>query len=179
MNKASNEIEQVGRTWKLTQDALALVRREVARQGKGTSERSVLARTNFEDLSLSDAQTDLQSCQKANEDFAILAMWTIFERRLVLRLEEECRKIQDQNSSEFNRVVFKKIVNTVEYWKIDDALDLIKPLVGSDLAGSAKNIKKYRDWIVHRNPRKPTPATVDAQYAKEILKLISDALERA
>lgn len=179
MNSASNEIEQVGRTWQLTQDALALVRREVARQSKGTSERSVLARTNFEDLSVSDAQTDLQSCQKANEDFAILAMWTIFERRLVLRLEDECRKMQGQTPSDFNRVVFEKIVSAVEYWRIDEALDLIKPLVGSDLAGSAKNIKKYRDWIVHRNPRKPTPATVDAQYAKEILKLITEALDRA
>jgi hypothetical protein len=75
--------------------------------------------------------------------------------------------------------VFEKIVNAVEYWRIDEALDLIKPLVGSDLAGSAKSIKKYRDWIVHRNPRKPAPAKVDPQYAKEILKQITDTLDRA
>lgn len=179
MSKASDEIEKIARTWQLTKDALALVRREIIKQSKGKSEYTLLARTNFEDLPLSDAQLELQSCQEANEDFAILSMWTAFERRLVFRLEDECRKMQGQTPSEFNHVVFEKIINAVEYWRIDEALDLIKPLVGSDLAGSAKNIKRYRDWIVHRNPRKPTPAKIDPQSAKEILKLITDNLDRA
>ena len=56
-------------------------------------------------------------------------------------------------------------------------LDMIKPMVGSDLAGQAKNIKKYRDWIAHRNPRKATPARIDLQTTRELLKLIAIALD--
>lgn len=178
MNPAIEAIEQVSRTWLLTKDALAVVRREVIKQSKGiTGGQRLLARTGFEEMPLTDAQDDLGNCQQANEDFAILSMWAIFERRLFSRLEEECQKMQGTRPSEFNNAVFKKIYETVEYWRIDDAIDLIKPLVGSDLAGQAKNIKKYRDWVVHKNPRKSTPAKIDPQTAKELFKRIAIALD--
>ncbi|MCX7113641.1 MAG: hypothetical protein NTX45_26865 [Proteobacteria bacterium] len=47
----------------------------------------------------------------------------------------------------------------------------------SRIAGQAKGIKKYRDWVAHRNPRKPTPARVDPQTARELLKIIAAALD--
>ncbi len=178
MNPAIEAIEQVSRTWMLTQDALAVVRREVVKQSKDTTRTSrLLARTSFDECALSDAEIDIAACQQATQDFAILSMWAVFERRLISRLEEECQKMQGTQASEFNSLVFKKIANTVEYWRIDEALDLIKPLVGADLAGQAKSIKKYRDWVAHRNPRKPTPAKVDPQSARELLKLIAAALD--
>ncbi len=178
MTTAVEDIEQVIRTWLLTQDALSIVRREVRQQSKNIETTShILTRTGFEECELSQAETDITTCKQAAEDFAILSMWAVFERRLIKRLEEECYKMQGTQPTEFNQRVFEKISSTIEYWRIDEAIDLIKPLVGGNLAGQAKSIKKYRDWVAHRNPRKPTPARVDPQTARELLKIIAAALD--
>jgi hypothetical protein len=178
MTAAVEAIDQVSRIWNLTQDALSIVMREVRKQSKNTETTShILARTGFEERALSQAEADITDCKQTAEDFAILSMWAVFERRLVTRLEDECYKMHGSQPTEFNQRVFEKISSTIEYWRVDEALDLIKPLVGGDLAGQAKSIKKYRDWVAHRNPRKPTPARVDPQTAREILKIIAAALD--
>lgn len=178
MTAAVEAIERVSRTWILTQEALSIVSREVRKQSKNNERTSgILARTGFEECALTQAEADITACKQAVEDFAILSMWAVFERRLIARLEGECQKMQGTQPSEFNRGVFEKVCNVVEYWRIDEALDLIKPLVGGDIAGQAKGIKKYRDWVAHRNPRKETPARVDPQTAREILKIIAAALD--
>jgi len=178
MTAAVEAIDQVGRTWNLTQDALSIVMREVHKQSKNTETTShIFARTGFEERALSQADADITDCKQVAEDFAILSMWAVFERRLIARLEDECYKMQGSQPTEFNQRIFEKISSAIEYWRVDEALDLIKPMVGSDLAGQAKSIKKYRDWVSHRNPHKPTPARVDPQTAREILKIIAAALD--
>lgn len=164
----------------LTQEALTIVRQEVLKQSNNAVKPSrILARTSFEECALSDAQADIAACKQAAEDFAILSMWAVFERRLIVRLEDECQKMQGTQPTAFNQRVFEKISHTIERWRIDEALDLIKPMVGGDLAGQAKSIKKYRDWVAHRNPRTPVPTRVDPQTARELLKLIAVALDAA
>lgn len=178
MNATVNAIEQISRTWALTQESLSIVRQEVRKQYQTTDILSrVLARTSFEEGGWSDAEADIATCKQASEDFAIMAMWAVFERQLIGCLEDECKKMQGNQPSDFNQLVFKQLAISIERWQIDKALDLIKPIVGRDLAGQAKNIKKYRDWIAHRNPRKATPARIDPNTARELLKLISMALD--
>ena len=178
MTSTANAIDQVSRTWALTQESLTIVRREIRRQNNTPVNQSrILARTSFEEGALSDIESDIAACKQAAEDYAIIAMWAVFERRLIARLEDECKKMQGNRPSEFNQLVFEELATSVERWQIDKVLDLIKPMVGGDLVGQAKNIKKYRDWIAHRNPRKTTPARVDAQTARELLKIIATALE--
>lgn len=176
MSQASDSIERAAQTWLRTKDALAIVRREVYNQKKGKNSGALLAHSSFYELSTDEAQEHLENCQQANSEFAILAMWAIFERQLFARLEHECRKMQGNSPTELNSAVFKKIIDAIEYWRIDDALDLVKPLVGSTLAGDTKNIKRYRDWIVHRNPRKEQPPIVDPETAKQILMRITELL---
>jgi hypothetical protein len=178
MTAAVEAIELVNKTWILTQEALSIVRREIHSQNKNTTTASrILTSTIFEDHTLSQTEIDITECKQAAEDYAILSMWAIFERHLIIRLECECQKMLQIQPTDFNQRVFEKMTSTIEYWRIDEAIDLIKPLVGSDLAGQAKSIKKYRDWVAHRNPRKPTPAKIDPQTAREILKIIAAAID--
>ena len=58
-------------------------------------------------------------------------------------------------------------------WKIEDVLDLFKRDIDAQLIGDAKNIKKHRDWIAHRNPRRPSPGAVTPAFA---YKILSEAL---
>jgi hypothetical protein len=68
-------------------------------------------------------------------------------------------------------------MSTVEYWRLDESLDLLAPIIGSHAVGRAKQIKRYRDWIVHRNPRKPSPDKIDPATAKVLLADLSGLLE--
>jgi hypothetical protein len=58
---------------------------------------------------LSQAEAEITDCKQASEDFAILSMWAVFERRLIARLEDECHKMQGTQPTEFNHRVFEKI----------------------------------------------------------------------
>lgn len=176
MTFAIDAIEQVCRTWSMTQDALQVAAHQ-AKQPNRQGGSNVLANTLFEERGQQELKADIAVCKQAAEDFAILSMWAIFERRLIARLEDECRKMTIAPPDEFNQRVLGKVVEAVEYWRIDEALDLIKPLVGSNLAGQTKQIKRYRDWVAHQNPRKPTPARIDVPTATVILKNIAVALE--
>jgi len=93
------------------------------------------------------------------------------------RLQSECRRMQAQPATDFNRGVADKVADDIEYWQIDKALDLMKPLVGRDDVGLARQIKQYRDWVAHRNPRKKTPAKIDPESAEAILTRLAAALE--
>lgn len=177
MTAAVEEIERINQTWLLTKEALSIVRHEIHTQYKNTKTSNVLANTVFEDLTFTQSELNILECKQAAEDYAILSMWAVFERHLILRLEYECAKMQDTPLSDFNNCVFKEISSKIEYMRIDNAIDLIKPLVGGDLAGQAKSIKKYRDWIAHRNTRKPTPAKIDPETTREILKIIATAID--
>ena len=40
----------------------------------------------------------------------------------------------------------------------------------SSLLGHAKQIKQFRDWVVHRNPNKPAPSKTDPATAYRVFK---------
>jgi hypothetical protein len=60
----------------------------------------------------------------------------------------------------------------VEYWRAEHILDIFKKNIDGALIGDAKKIKKYRDWVAHRNPRKPPPEDVTPEFACRILSEI-------
>jgi hypothetical protein len=60
---------------------------------------------------------------------------------------------------------------------LDDLLDLFKSLVEVDKIGVAKQIKDYRDWIAHRNPKRLPPAQTEPRTAYSVLAAIIDAIE--
>ncbi len=78
----------------------------------------------------------------------------------------------------FNIQFHHKVENEMEYWKSDDVLDLFKSVVNSDLIGNAKQVKKYRDWIAHKNPKKGPPSNVPPQTAYRILSEIITVVEQ-
>lgn len=178
MTPASEGIERAIRTWSMTQDALKVVARELRHQRRGDGARStVFAATGFEEASADGLRDALRDCQQAASDQAILSMWALFERRLLQRIAAECEGMRAEPASPFNARVTDQVIAAVEYWRIDEALDAIKPAVGGELVGQAKQIKRYRDWLAHRNPRKPSPAQIDPATASRILQRIVGLLD--
>jgi len=133
MTSAVERIEDIIRAWRLQKDALKIVRREVKRTSKAGGVLGLdLSNTGLEEANADIVDHDIRECQQSADDCAVLSMWTVFERLVFECLEAECEKMTCPPIEEFNQAVTKKVVNAVEYWKIDEALDLLKPLTGSD-----------------------------------------------
>lgn len=110
-------------------------------------------------------------------DYVILSLWAAFERIIMEYLRIQAHKILDNPPTELNRKVHRKVDLEMEYWKSDDILDMFKTIINPDLVGQAKQIKRYRDWVAHRNIAKGPPANVPPKKAYEILSEILCQLE--
>lgn len=164
-------IEEVWLTYQVMDAAIKVASRSIK-----TGMQELLEDTVFTARVVDAARQDLVHCRSAAEDYVIFAMWAIFERRILSTLVQESGKMVDSPSSVFNKTVHEKVVDSIEYWRTDDLLDLIKPLVGGELAGQAKQIKRPRDWLAHKNPRKPSPGNVPPALAFKVLSEISRLL---
>lgn len=180
MTSAVEQLDAIWRTWRLQHDALRVVLRTIRLRAVDAKAPGTLAKTLYEEAESAQCERDILACQKTAAEFAVLGMWAVFERRVLQRLEQECHKMLEQPANRFNAAVTAKVSGDVEYWKIDQALDLIKPLVADvGLLGQAKQIKQFRDWVAHRNPSKPTPPQTDPGMARVLLKQLARALDTA
>jgi hypothetical protein len=62
---------------------------------------------------------------------------------------------------------------------MDDLLNLSKGTVDAASLGRAKQIKEYRDWVVHRNPRRLPSSKTDAQTAYAFLSQLLFTFQQA
>jgi len=178
MTSALEQLDAIWRTWRLQHDALRVVLRTIQGRSVTTRAPGTLAKTLYEEAVSAQCERDIRACQKTAAEFAVLGMWAVFERLLLQRLGSECHKMLEEPANTFNAAVTAKVAGDVEYWKIDQALDLIKPLfLDARLIGQAKQIKQYRDWVAHRNPRKSTPPQTDPGMAHVLLKELAKALD--
>ena len=82
----------------------------------------------------------------------------------------------DKRANLLAKAIQKKIENDFEFWRFDDALNLLKYVLDPQLVGQAKQIKQYRDWIAHRNPKKPPKTNVSPEAAYRVLSTIVSQL---
>ena len=171
--KADEAMERVWLTYQVMMDAVKIAARSI-RQGN----IGLIRDTNFVDSVQDDAKRDLANCRIAAEEYAIISMWAVFERRLVEVLTVESRKMLDNPPGNFNRAVCRKVEDSLEYMRANDLLDLIKVVVGEDLTGKAKQIKRHRDWLAHKNKKKPSPANVQPVFVYQVLSEIVGQVSR-
>lgn len=161
---ALDAIAEIWRTYQITLDCLEATLFDIKR-GRFDS----LQGTGFMDTPIDAVRRNIQTSREVVNDHTILALWTVFEREMVSVLESESRKMLGASPCAFNEALFHKIEASIEYWRVSEMIDLFKPVLAIKLIGYAKQIKHYRDWVVHRNPKKPSPAKVTPEFAYEVL----------
>jgi hypothetical protein len=107
----------------------------------------------------------------------ILAMWAEFERYLIEFLEARTASLRRIVPRRLWSKLGPHIAKGVENWKGDDRLDLLKGFVDPHRVGEAKEVKKYRDWVAHKNPRRRPSAIVDPDSTYQLLSEILAALD--
>jgi hypothetical protein len=172
--KSANVLDPVWESYQIAIDCIKVASRSIEK-----SELHLMNRTRFAGSSLDEARTMIRDSRENIDDSVIVSLWAIFERKMIEYLQIEGRKLLQKTPTVFNIEVHGKIENEMEYWKSDDILDLFKSIVNPDLIGNAKQIKKYRDWIAHKNPKKRPPSNVPPQTAYRILFDIITAIEKS
>lgn len=161
---SENPLESIWQTYVVTRDCLKIAQRAIRGKHGG-----LLRNTEFMGDLPKDASIQIRESRRKADESAILSLWVVFERTLIVLLQEKGRKLLEVQPVSLAQPLYEKYETDVEYWRIDDSLDLLKGQVHQGLIGYVKQIKQYRDWIAHRNPRKPQPANLDPKTAYTIL----------
>jgi hypothetical protein len=173
MNPANNILDTVWDSYLTTIDCLKVASRSIEK-----GEFHLMSKTKFVSNSVDAAKRMIKDSQTNIDDFVIVSLWAVFERKLLEYVQSEGRMLLQKIPNDFNTQVHKKVENEMEYWKADEILDLFKTVVSAELIGNAKQVKRYRDWIAHKNPKKGPPANVPPQTAYRILSDIITTVDQ-
>ncbi len=158
-------------TYRVTKDCLKVTQKTIAIENE-----YLLMDTHFIGTSKEDVSNKIIKSRSEAEDSVVVLLWAVFERFIISYVQEKGMLIlqNKKQPSSFSKKFYGTLRDAVERWKIDGILDMFKNgWIDPQLIGHAKNIKKYRDWIVHRNPAKASTPKATPETAHEILsKLI-------
>jgi len=154
-----------------TKDSLKITQRVLA----GDMEQ-LLARTQFIGEPLDTSNALISKSREQTADLAIIALWAVFERHVIEFVREKLQPLKRTPPPALPHRLYEKVHSGIERWKSADILDLLKGDIDANLLGLAKKIKKYRDWIAHRNPKSSAEKT-DPISAHTILSQIMNLLE--
>lgn len=160
----NHSLDGIWQAYKTTLDCLKIAKRSIAK-----NDPCLLAKTNFMGAVKDEAEQQIEQSWANADDYVILSLWTAFERILLVYVQEENQRMLTETATCFTHSIQQKIADDTEYWRIDDVLDFFKTAISSDLIGQAKQVKRYRDWVAHRNEKKATPANVTPKMAYDIL----------
>lgn len=158
-------LKRVYETYQTSRESLRVTRRLVTNQ-----QSRFLKRTALEDLSAAQAQDALAVSSQQLDDLAVLAMWATFERFVFDVIQTRVKLVDaEKPGSSFLHAFERRFFDEIERWQFGKVLDLFKESTSGDLIGQAKQIKQYRDWVAHQNPKSTPPTRVEPYSAFSIL----------
>jgi hypothetical protein len=164
---SSNPLDPIFKAFEVANDCFKVARRTIESQSE-----DLMRRTQFAGSCAEKAHLSIASARDQAADLAILALWVTFERYLIEHLQAGKRLLAAGFPAQYSINLAEKFESEIEYWRIDDILDLLKGEIDPDLIGRAKQIKKYRDWIAHRNTRRAVSTRTEPETAFEVLTVL-------
>jgi hypothetical protein len=168
---AKGPLDPILEAYETTKDSLKITQRVIA-----DGVEQLLERTRFIYESLDTSSAMISKSSEQSNDLVIIALWAVFERHVIEFVREKSQPLKQIPPPAVPHRLYDKVHSEIERWKSEDILDLLKGDIDADLLGWAKKIKKYRDWIAHRNPKRSADTT-DPITAYNILSQIINLLE--
>jgi hypothetical protein len=122
-----------------------------------------------------DSEVDIERLRGRLDEMTVVAFWIEFERFIVAHITAQL-SVAAAAHGDFVRHLEAHIERQIEFSRFDDLLDLYKGWMDSNDVGRVKQIKDYRDWINHRNPKRPTPIAVLPIVARRVLGNVMDQI---
>lgn len=163
-------LDEAFATYKATSDALRMARRATLR---GVDLKS----SYWADLPSSEVPALMDRCADHLADSVIVAMFAMFERRLLTAVADEVSTIARAPASALSTRTAAQALREAERWRMDELLDLLTDILSPRSLGDLRNVKRYRDWVAHRNPKRPPPARLTPETAYSVLRAAVEALD--
>ncbi|MGS1035950.1 hypothetical protein [Burkholderia glumae] len=154
----NNPLAAIFQSYVVAGDCLKVARRvlEAPDDRLSPEQKTRLGRnTGFIGNTGAEADQALKGAKDQVTDLAILALFATFERVIIERVQLAKERIDGGQPQGYFGLLSKKFDDAVEYWRFEDILDLFENEVDGKTRGDVKQIKGYRDWIAHRNPKRP------------------------
>ncbi|MDB5073284.1 MAG: hypothetical protein JWM87_4395 [Candidatus Eremiobacteraeota bacterium] len=168
--KASSVLDEIVAVYRLERDLLTIAARAIRKTAQ-----PYLVGTGFVGRTVTDSQNDVERLRSRLDEMTVVALWIEFERFLVNHVLSQLH-VLGTAPPPFDVQLGAHVEHQIEFSRFDDLLDLYKGWIDSNHIGNVKQIKDYRDWVSHRNPKRPTPAKVDPAQARAILGNVMDAI---
>jgi hypothetical protein len=169
---ASNSIEQAWISYQTTKTCLTAMARAVQ-----SNDLALIAKTPFLGSTQDDALRQIEDSRVHADDYIILTLWAFFEQALISYLKAEHKKTLLPGATTVMKAAQRKVEREIEYWRTDDIISLFTDVFDPHLLGQVKQVKQYRDWIAHRNPRKRPGTIVYPDPAYQVLQRIVQQLD--
>lgn len=136
---------------------------------------SFLSGTGFVGRPVSESQSDVERLRSRLDEMTVVALWIEFERFVINHVMSQL-SVSSTAPAPFDAQLGAHVERQIEFARFDDLLNLYKGWVDSNELGRVKQIKEYRDWIAHRNPKRTAPAAVDPLTARAKLGDVMDQI---
>jgi|GEM_PF-1614664 len=105
---------------------------------------------------------------KDSKEYIIILLWAIFEQIIIDYLKKEV-PILTRKEPRFKAVIEHYATKKIHNWKTEFRIDLIKSRVTTD---DVKQVYRYRNYLVHRNPEYNYSSLPPEEVYKRIKKAV-------
>lgn len=166
----SNPLDSIWQAYLTVEDCF-----KVAKRSAKITDLRLISGTQFFNSVDSKIELSISSSRSESYDLFVLALWAIFERFVISYFQIKGEKLKQVIPESLGNRMHARFYDNIEYWRIDEVLDMLKDTIDPNLIGNAKQIKNYRDWIAHRNPTKQPEYRIQPKMAYDLLsKIIID-----
>ncbi|TAE30897.1 MAG: hypothetical protein EAZ92_03480 [Candidatus Kapaibacterium sp.] len=150
------ELDEIYADYEFQRKTLKLFKLNVKLALKGTVglSASLLKQSELHSFTPEIAKERADATEKHLADSTILSLWIVFERCLVEYLQNG---VTISLRSPISELLYDRVLKDIEWWRLDDKIDMTKSLFDSKLLENLTHIKKYRNWVAHRNPNQQPP----------------------
>jgi hypothetical protein len=157
-----NPLLPLKQAYKTAHDSFTIAKRAI-KTSEPQARQRLLQRTDLETTTISEAERVIVESYNEVNTLFVLALWATFERFLRDYLQYKGQALQQHlTPADFAQELYFHFHKEVEFWRPEEILEVLKlTLLKSQahLAGEAKNIYNYRNWVAHgRNPHKTVSA---------------------
>jgi len=146
---------------------------DIVKRAVSSEDQSVLYVPEFIFLSESEADELIDKILNYTNDSYVVFLWADFERQILDFLHLKGEKLKEATPGIFAGNLHEKFKKESERWGFRDVLELFKPRIDTNLIGRIKQIKNYRDCVVHH---KMPSDNIGPKMAYEILSEFIDEM---
>lgn len=174
----SNPLPPIWQAYKTAQDSFRIAKRAI-KTNEPKAKHRLLQRTDLETETMSNAEHLIDESKNESDALFVLALWATFERFLRDYLQHKGTALLNATPSDLAEEMYLHFHKEVEFWQPDDILNflklsLLKPK--TQLAGNAKIVYNYRNWIAHGKGSSKTVSPITPYKAYETLTEIVNIL---